>query len=96
MAIYPTPEQIQTLLADPDDRPVVMLNLLRFKPPPKAAPRADKPPTSAMPSRREVVEGEGAPLVGQGRFARDREADAAAFDVVGTSNIRRAGSSSRS
>lgn len=37
MAIYPTPEQIQTLLAGPGDRPVVMLNLLRFK------PRADAP-----------------------------------------------------
>jgi uncharacterized protein (DUF1330 family) len=37
MAIYPTPEQIQTLLAGPADRPVVMVNLLRFK------PRADAP-----------------------------------------------------
>jgi uncharacterized protein (DUF1330 family) len=32
MAIYPTSEQIQTLLAGPADRPVVMVNLLRFKP----------------------------------------------------------------
>jgi uncharacterized protein (DUF1330 family) len=32
MAIYPTSEQIQTLLAGPPDQPVVMLNLLRFKP----------------------------------------------------------------
>jgi uncharacterized protein (DUF1330 family) len=32
MAIYPTPEQIQTLLAGPADQPVVMINLLRFKP----------------------------------------------------------------
>ncbi len=32
MAIYPTSEQIQALLTGPDDRPVVMLNLLRFKP----------------------------------------------------------------
>ncbi len=31
LALYPTPEQIQTLLAGPDDRPVIMLNLLRFK-----------------------------------------------------------------
>jgi uncharacterized protein (DUF1330 family) len=31
MAIYPTSEQIQTLLAGPPDQPVVMLNLLRFK-----------------------------------------------------------------
>ena len=37
MAIYPTPEQIQTLLAGPADQPVVMINLLRFK------PRADAP-----------------------------------------------------
>ena len=37
MAIYPTPEQIQRLLAGPADQPVVMLNLLRFK------PRADAP-----------------------------------------------------
>jgi uncharacterized protein (DUF1330 family) len=37
MAIYPTPEQIQTLLASPADQPVVMVNLLRFK------PRADAP-----------------------------------------------------
>ncbi len=31
IAQYPTPEQIRTLLAAPDDRPVVMVNLLRFK-----------------------------------------------------------------
>jgi uncharacterized protein (DUF1330 family) len=37
MAIYPTPEQIQSLLAGPADQPVVMVNLLRFK------PRADAP-----------------------------------------------------
>lgn len=32
MAIYPTPEQFQTLLASDDEGPVVMVNLLRFKP----------------------------------------------------------------
>lgn len=37
MAIYPTAEQIQELLAGPPDTPVVMLNLLRFK------ERADAP-----------------------------------------------------
>jgi uncharacterized protein (DUF1330 family) len=37
IAQYPTPEQIQELLAGPADTPVVMLNLLRFK------PRADAP-----------------------------------------------------
>jgi hypothetical protein len=37
MAIFPRTSQIQELLAGPADRPVVMLNLLRFK------PRADGP-----------------------------------------------------
>lgn len=37
MAIYPTPQQIQQLAAGPADGPVVMVNLLRFK------PRADAP-----------------------------------------------------
>lgn len=37
MAIYPAPEQIHDLLTGPADRPVVMVNLLRFK------PRADAP-----------------------------------------------------
>jgi uncharacterized protein (DUF1330 family) len=32
IALYPTPEQIQALLSHPSDQPVVMLNLLRFKP----------------------------------------------------------------
>jgi uncharacterized protein (DUF1330 family) len=32
MAIYPTAEQIQALLAGPAGQPVVMINLLRFKP----------------------------------------------------------------
>lgn len=31
IALYPTQEQIQRLLTGPADRPVVMLNLLRFK-----------------------------------------------------------------
>jgi uncharacterized protein (DUF1330 family) len=37
LAQYPTPEQIQQLLAGPADTPVVMVNLLRFK------DRADAP-----------------------------------------------------
>jgi uncharacterized protein (DUF1330 family) len=31
LAVYPTPEQIQALLAGPAGQPVVMLNLVRFK-----------------------------------------------------------------
>jgi uncharacterized protein (DUF1330 family) len=37
IAVYPTSEQIQALLAGPADQPVVMVNLLRFK------PKADAP-----------------------------------------------------
>jgi len=37
MAIYPSPEQIQTVVAGPAGKPVVMVNLLTFK------PRADAP-----------------------------------------------------
>lgn len=37
IALYPTPEQMQTLLQGFADGPVVMVNLLRFK------PRADAP-----------------------------------------------------
>jgi len=32
MALYPTQEQIQTLMHGPADQPVVMVNLLTFKP----------------------------------------------------------------
>ncbi len=32
MAIYPTREQIEGLMKGPSDQPVVMINLLRFKP----------------------------------------------------------------
>lgn len=39
MAIYPQAEQFQALLAECDGKPVVMVNLLRFK------PRADEPDT---------------------------------------------------
>jgi hypothetical protein len=31
MATWPTPEQIERFLAGPQDQPVVMLNMLRFK-----------------------------------------------------------------
>jgi hypothetical protein len=31
VALFPTPEQMQSLIADADDQPVVMVNLLRFK-----------------------------------------------------------------
>jgi uncharacterized protein (DUF1330 family) len=61
IALYPTPEQIQALLADPDPTPVVMLNLLRFKPGAEAAYRRY---AAAM---RKVVEGRGGRFLWTGR-----------------------------
>jgi len=86
MAIYPTAEQIQALLSEPDDRPVVMLNLLRFK------PRADGDTESGQAAyeryasaMREVVEGEGGRFLWAGTVDSlvIGDADAAGFDVVG-------------
>ena len=41
MAIYPTPEQFQEPMKGPQDQPVVMLNLLRFKPQADASHEGD-------------------------------------------------------
>ena len=87
MAIYPTPEQIAALLAGPDDQPVVMLNLLRFK------PRADGPDEgvsgeeayrSYAQAMREIVESSGGRFVWMGRVESVVIGDADAhFDVIG-------------
>lgn len=95
MAIYPTSEQIQTLLAGPDDRPVVMLNLLRFK------PQADGAGASAhgaaasesgqasyeryAVAMREVVESEGGRFIWAGTVDSlvIGPPEAEGFDVVG-------------
>src|SRR5688500_18558175 len=88
MALYPTAEQIAALLAGPDDQPVVMLNLLKFK------PRADAS-AGAMTGQeayeryaramRTVVESHGGRFLwaGQVNSLVIGEADAADFDVVG-------------
>jgi uncharacterized protein (DUF1330 family) len=87
MAIYPTPEQIAALLAGPDDQPVVMLNLLRFK------PRADGPDEgvsgeeayrSYAQAMREIVESSGGRFVWMGRADSVVIGDAGAeFDMIG-------------
>ena len=61
LALYPTKEQLETLLADPRPGPVVMLNLLRFKPGGEAAYLRY---ASAM---RELVEGRGGRFLWSGR-----------------------------
>ena len=61
LALYPTPDQLRALLADPSDAPVVMLNLLRFKPDGEAAYRQY---ATAM---RAIVERAGGRFVWTGR-----------------------------
>lgn len=63
IALYPTKEQIQELLADPTPGPVVMLNLLRFKPGGEAAYRR------YAGSMRKIVEGRGGRFVWSGRVS---------------------------
>lgn len=86
MAIYPTSEQIQALLAGPDDQPVVMLNLLRFK------PQADGEGETGQASyeryavaMREVVESEGGRFIWAGTVDSlvIGPPEAEGFDVVG-------------
>jgi uncharacterized protein (DUF1330 family) len=70
MSIYPTAEQFKTLLEGPADQPVVMLNLLRFK------PRADAPDVGLSGAEayarygdemRKIVESHGGRILWSGR-----------------------------
>lgn len=87
MAIYPTAEQIAALLAGPDDQPVVMLNLLKFKPEADDASGATGQEAYERYARamRTVVESEGGRFLwlGQVDSLVIGEPDAASFDVVG-------------
>ena len=86
MAIYPTPEQIQTLLSGPADQPVVMVNLLRFKPTADGADArsgedAYRAYAAAM---RQVVEGQGGRFIWVGRVdAVVIGDDDARFEMIG-------------
>ena len=78
IALYPTQAQIEALLADPSDAPVVMLNLLRFKPDGEAAYRRY---ATAM---RKIVEGRGGRFVWSGRVtAQVVGGGGEGFEVVG-------------
>ena len=78
ISLYPTQEQIHALLADPAETPVVMLNLLRFKPGGEAAYRRY---AAAM---RKLVEGRGGRFLWSGRVtAQVVGAGGEGFEIVG-------------
>lgn len=78
IALYPTKEQIQALLADPAETPVVMLNLLRFKP--GAEPEYRRYATAM----RKLVEGRGGRFLWTGRVtAQVVGSGGEGFEVVG-------------
>jgi uncharacterized protein (DUF1330 family) len=86
MAIYPTPEQISALLAGPDDQPVVMVNLLRFKPQADGGEESGEAAYQRYATAmREVVEGAGGRFLWAGNVDSlvIGEAGAETFHTVG-------------
>jgi len=78
LALSPTKEQLQALLADPSDGPVVMVNLLRFKPGGEAAYRRY---ATAM---RKLVEGRGGRFLWSGRVTSQvLGSGGGGFEIVG-------------
>jgi uncharacterized protein (DUF1330 family) len=78
ISLYPTKEQIQQLLADPAETPVVMVNLLRFKP---GAEAAYQRYARAM---RKIVESRGGRFLWGGRVtAQVVGGGGEGFEVVG-------------
>ncbi len=70
MAIYPTAEQLQELMKGPQDQPVVMLNLLRFKPHADASHEGDtglEAYNRYGTEMRKFVESKGARVIWAGR-----------------------------
>jgi uncharacterized protein (DUF1330 family) len=88
MPVEPTPAQIQKLLEGPPDQPVVMVNLLRFKP---QADGVDEGMTGAeayglyAAQMRKVVEAGGGRFVWSGRVDSQviGDSDDERFDVIG-------------
>jgi uncharacterized protein (DUF1330 family) len=78
ISLYPTAEQIQALLADPTPGPVVMLNLLRFKPGGEAAYRR------YAAEMRKIVEARGGRFVWSGRVTSQPVGSGGeGFEIVG-------------
>ena len=78
ISLYPTQEQLEALLADASDGPVVMVNLLRFKPGGEAAYRRY---ATAM---RRLVEGRGGRFLWSGRITSQVVGSGGeSFEIVG-------------
>jgi uncharacterized protein (DUF1330 family) len=78
ISLYPTQEQLQALLADPSDGPVVMLNLLRFK------PGGEEAYLRYARAMRKIVEGRGGRFLWSGRVtAQVLGSGGEGFEVVG-------------
>ena len=78
LSLYPTKEQIQALLADPAEGPVMMVNLLRFKPGGEAAYMR------YAESMRKLVEGRGGRFLWSGRVtAQVVGSGGEGFEIVG-------------
>jgi uncharacterized protein (DUF1330 family) len=78
ISLYPTKEQIEALIADPSEGPVVMVNLLRFKPGGEAAYRRY---ATAM---RRLVEDRGGRFLWSGRVTSQVVGSGGeGFEIVG-------------
>jgi uncharacterized protein (DUF1330 family) len=78
ISLYPTREQLEALLADPSEGPVVMVNLLRFEPGGEAAYRRY---AAAM---RKLVEGRGGRFLWSGRVTSQvLGSGGEGFEIVG-------------
>ena len=78
IALYPTAEQIQALLSDPTPGPVVMLNLLRFK------PGGEPAYMRYATEMRKIVEGRGGRFLWTGRVTSQPVGSGGeGFEVVG-------------
>ena len=79
ISLYPTKEQIQALLADPTEGPVVMVNLLRFK-----QPGGEASYRRYAEAMRKVVEGRGGRFLFSGRVtSQPIGSGGEGFEIVG-------------
>jgi uncharacterized protein (DUF1330 family) len=85
IAVYPTREKLEALLAGPPDQPVVMLNLLRFKTlasAPDAGVSGQEAYNRYGEKMRAIVEGRGGRILWTGRVDAQVIGDSADFHAA--------------